>query len=62
MDQTVDPCEDFYRFTCGNWEQEHPTPDSALEYNWFSDRTQHIMRQIRGKFWLFVRGEKCFGT
>lgn len=24
MDTTVDPCEDFYRFTCGNWAEDHP--------------------------------------
>lgn len=24
MDRTVDPCEDFYKFTCGNWAEEHP--------------------------------------
>ncbi|KAJ4446787.1 hypothetical protein ANN_13485 [Periplaneta americana] len=47
MDQTVDPCEDFYSYTCGRWSDEHPTPDTAVEYNWFADRTQHMLRRIR---------------
>lgn len=24
MDLTVDPCNDFYKFTCGNWAEADP--------------------------------------
>lgn len=24
MDASVDPCDDFYQFSCGHWTEEHP--------------------------------------
>jgi predicted metalloendopeptidase len=62
MDKTVDPCEDFYTFTCGNWANEHPTPDTAIEHNWFAERTQHVMRRIRGKHQHFLTAAMPIGT
>ena len=26
LDRSIDPCEDFYKFSCGGWEKNNPIP------------------------------------
>lgn len=47
MNTRVDPCEDFYAFTCGNWAEDHPRPETYTSYDWFSERQSRILRNIR---------------
>lgn len=49
MDRTVNPCQDFYRFACGNWMKENPIPAQYAVWGRFqqlADRNQEILHQI----------------
>ena len=36
MDRSVEPCEDFYRFSCGGWIKNNPIPKSRSMWDQFS--------------------------
>ncbi len=33
LDRTVDPCQDFYKFTCGGWEKNNPIPADQASWS-----------------------------
>ncbi|KAJ1350444.1 hypothetical protein KIN20_006235 [Parelaphostrongylus tenuis] len=49
INSSVDPCVDFFEFTCGKWKAKNPIPDHKTRYSQLSivrDKVQAEMREI----------------
>lgn len=49
LDRTVDPCEDFFSYSCGGWIKANPVPDGHSRWGTFNDLWEHnqaIMKHL----------------
>ncbi|XP_068566340.1 phosphate-regulating neutral endopeptidase PHEX [Cebidichthys violaceus] len=47
MDQSVNPCEDFYSFSCGGWLKENPIPEDFSSYGIYPWLRQNVDLRLK---------------
>lgn len=49
MDTAVDPCDNFFDFACGNW-QNHYLSESDQANSWFVERSRYISMVMTSEY------------
>jgi endothelin-converting enzyme/putative endopeptidase len=48
MDTSMDPCVDFYKYSCGSWEKKNPIPADQSSWSAYGKLQDETLQQLRG--------------
>src|SRR6202034_2287934 len=48
MDRTVDPCVDFFQYSCGGWIKSNPIPPDQSSWDTYSKMQEENRERLRG--------------
>lgn len=53
MDLSIDPCDDFYSYSCNGWIKSNPIPDGKSQWGTFmklEQQNQLVIKRVLGKY------------
>ena len=48
MEKSVDPCVDFYQYSCGGWQKKNPIPPDQVSWGVYGKLYQDNLNFLRG--------------
>jgi predicted metalloendopeptidase len=49
MDQTVDPCDDFFEYACGSWNRQNYITSGQTSINVFQKLDHELQATLQGE-------------